>query len=548
MAGGNYPVSITTGPDGALWFTQYESNKIGRITTAGVITEYPTSSPVLNVNVYDITAGPDGALWFTEQLGIGRITTNGVNTEYGQTTLSQPAGITTGPDGALWFTEPYRNIIGRITTAGAITVYLVPTADSEPSGIAAGPDGALWFTEVYGNKIGRITTKGVITEYPIPTAGSLASEITAGPDGAMWFTEWWSAKIGRITTAGVITEYAVSGFPGGITTGPDGALWFAESEGDSIGRITTDGVITEYSDFMLLGSLGITTGPDGALWFTDEGGQIGRLGIPPYVCTNTEPPVITSIKSASSFGGYPYFASGSWLEIQGTNLTDPFDPRLWASANPGQWTASDFNGVNAPTVLDGISASVNGKPAYVWYLSPLQINVQAPEDSFIGNVPVTVTNCNATSSQFNFPRQPLAPGLLAPASFNIGGTQYMVATFVSDGAYVLNASTATALGLTGRPAKPGDLIIAYGIGFGDVTPSIPPGVMAEQSNALVNPVAFSFGSANAAVAYAGLAGNFVGLYEFYITVPSNLANGDYSINVTQNGTNVPQTMYLTVQN
>ncbi len=51
MAGGNYPVDITLGPDGALWFTQNESNKIGRITTAGVITEYPTSSPVLNVNV-----------------------------------------------------------------------------------------------------------------------------------------------------------------------------------------------------------------------------------------------------------------------------------------------------------------------------------------------------------------------------------------------------------------------------------------------------------------------------------------------------------------
>jgi hypothetical protein len=44
-----------------------------------------------------------------------------------------------------------------------------------------------------------------------------------------------------------------------------------------------------------------------------------------------------------------------------------------------------------------------------------------------------------------------------------------------------------------------------------------------------------------------LAGNFVGLYEFYITVP-NVANGDYQINVTQNGSKVPQTMYLTVHN
>jgi len=102
--------------------------------------------------------------------------------------------------------------------------------------------------------------------------------------------------------------------------------------------------------------------------------------------------------------------------------------------------------------------------------------------------------------------------------------------------------------LNSRPAKPGDVIVAYGIGFGDVTPSILPGVIVGQSNALVNPIAFSFGSTPATLTYAGLAGSFVGLYEFYITVPASLANGDYQINVTQNGMTVPQTMYLTVHN
>jgi uncharacterized protein (TIGR03437 family) len=92
------------------------------------------------------------------------------------------------------------------------------------------------------------------------------------------------------------------------------------------------------------------------------------------------------------------------------------------------------------------------------------------------------------------------------------------------------------------------VIIAYGIGFGDVTPSILPGVIVQQSNTLANPVTFAFGSANAPLAYSGLAGAYVGLYEFYITVPSGLANGDYQINVMQNGTTVPQTMYLTVHN
>jgi uncharacterized protein (TIGR03437 family) len=269
--------------------------------------------------------------------------------------------------------------------------------------------------------------------------------------------------------------------------------------------------------------------------------------IPP--CTNTTPPVITSIDSASGYGGYPYFASGTWLEIKGTNLADPAYPRLTAATNPGQWTAPDFEGSNAPTLLDGISVSINGKPAYVWYLSPGQLNVQAPQDTTIGIVAITVTNCNATSSPVMFARRALAPGFLAPSNYTANGTNYLIATFNSDGAYVLNTATGAAFGLNSRPAKPGDLIVAYGIGFGDVTPSILPGVIVGASNTLVNPVTIFFGSTNkAAIVYQGLAGSYVGLYEFYFTVPTGLANGDYQINVTQNGTTVPQTMSLTVHN
>jgi virginiamycin B lyase len=71
----SFPLGITTGPDGALWFTEQFGNKIGRITTAGVITEFPL--PTANSGPFGITAGPDGALWFVENTGnrIGRITT-----------------------------------------------------------------------------------------------------------------------------------------------------------------------------------------------------------------------------------------------------------------------------------------------------------------------------------------------------------------------------------------------------------------------------------------------------------------------------------------
>src|SRR5437016_2052973 len=68
------PFGITLGPDGALWFTELDTNKIGRITMAGSVTEY--ALPTANSGPYKITAGPDGALWFTEGAAnkIGRIT------------------------------------------------------------------------------------------------------------------------------------------------------------------------------------------------------------------------------------------------------------------------------------------------------------------------------------------------------------------------------------------------------------------------------------------------------------------------------------------
>ncbi len=551
---------IAAGLDGSMWFSG--NGHIGRITTAGVVTSYQL--PTSNAGSAAITAGPDGAMWFTESgnsggafAKIGRIATSGVFTEYPlPDSNSIPSAIATGPDGALWFIESGNGKIGRITTSGTITEISLPASEvnSGVYGITAGPDGNLWFTENYGaDKIVRMTTSGVFTVYTVATfvnAGSLG--ITAGPDGALWFADELG-KIGRITTSGTIIEYALpnNDSPFGIAAGPDGALWFTDFLGQ-IGRITASGTVTLQVATPTNTANGflsyIAAGPDGAMWFTELGGKIGRIQVPQsgFVCTNTAPPVITSIDSAGSYGGYPYFASGSWLEIFGSNLADPAGPHI--TGNGGLWASADFTNSVAPTSLDGISVSVNGKPAYVWFLSPTQINVQAPEDSATGNVSITVTNCKATSSTATFTRRALAPGLLAPTNYIASGKQYLVATFASDGAYVLNTSTGAAFGLNSRPAKPGDVIVAYGIGFGDVTPSILPGIVVQQSNALVDSVTVSFGSAPAALSYAGLAGSFIGLYEFYIKVPVGLADGDYQINVTQNASPVPQTIYLTVHN
>ena len=55
------------------------------------------------------------------------------------------------------------------------------------------------------------------------------------------------------------------------------------------------------------------------------------------------------------------------------------------------WGGADFNGPNAPTSLDGVSVTVNNKPAFVYYISPGQININVPDDTATGEVAIQVT-------------------------------------------------------------------------------------------------------------------------------------------------------------
>ena len=329
LTASSQPHGITAGPDGNLWFAEFSASKIGRITPAGVITEFSIPSGALP---WAIAAGPDGNLWFTEQTGgkIGRITTAGVITEFGAG-ITQPVtilGIAAGPDGNMWFTE-YQSRIGRITMAGVVSEFTAGLSpNTAPQGITAGPDGNMWFTE-YANpgRIGRVTMAGAINEFEIGiTPGGGIEAITAGADGNVWFANQNSDLIGKITPAGVVTEYPIPPtIPAhyaqtrGITLGPDGNVWFTEYAGNRIGRITPAGVVTEFNTGISVQTSprAITAGPDGALWFTEEvGNRIGRItsGVtPPGASFFGLPPcrVLDTRNAAGPLGAPPLQPAGS---------------------------------------------------------------------------------------------------------------------------------------------------------------------------------------------------------------------------------------------
>jgi uncharacterized protein (TIGR03437 family) len=253
-----------------------------------------------------------------------------------------------------------------------------------------------------------------------------------------------------------------------------------------------------------------------------------------YTLTSGGPPSISSVNSAGAFNASAGLASGTWLEIFGTNL----------ATNTRLWGGGDFDGVKAPTSLDGTSVTINGVPAFVDYISPTQVNVQAPDDSTVGTaVDIVVTSGGVKSNAVQLQKKAIAPALLAPDVFVVGGKQYAVAQF-PDGTYV--GRTGLIGGLNFRPAKAGDVITIYAIGCGPVNPSTPAGTIAPASTALPNPLTFKFGSTVATLAYAGLAPGAVGLYQFNVTVPSVTA-GDVPLTVEAAGTPLGQTLFITVQ-
>jgi DNA-binding beta-propeller fold protein YncE len=137
--------------------------------------------PTVNGGPLGIAAGPDGNLWFTERNGnrIGRITPGGRITPSGAivefpvpTTGSILRGIAVGPDGNLWFVEEGVDKVGHVTLTGAITEFSVPTASSSFSGITAGPDGQVWFAESAGHKIARFPPVSLTIS---PASGALVT-------------------------------------------------------------------------------------------------------------------------------------------------------------------------------------------------------------------------------------------------------------------------------------------------------------------------------------------------------------------------------------
>jgi uncharacterized protein (TIGR03437 family) len=235
-------------------------------------------------------------------------------------------------------------------------------------------------------------------------------------------------------------------------------------------------------------------------------------------------PQITSISNNAS--GAAAIESGSWVSIYGSGLSLTTRP----------WQASDFSGNNLPTTLDNVSVQINGKKAAISYVSPGQLNVQAPTDTTIGPVQVQVINSSGTATgTANLQGY-------SPAFFTFQA-KYASALHNSDGVLVAPAGYFGSA-ITSRPAQPGEILQIYATGFGPTTPAVPAGQLVGSPAPLsdLTKLQVTIGGVAATVQYAGIVAP--GEYQINAVVPQ-VVTGDEAIVATiagvssQTGVSIP---------
>jgi uncharacterized protein (TIGR03437 family) len=228
---------------------------------------------------------------------------------------------------------------------------------------------------------------------------------------------------------------------------------------------------------------------------------------------------------SNAFGNIQVLAQNTWMIIKGTNLAP--DTRTWQ--------ASDFVNGQLPTSLDGVSVTLNGTSAYVYYISPTQVNVLTPPNLAAGEVSVQVDN-NGSKSAIAY----VQAQQYSPTFFEFGAGPYVVAVHLNSGDV---GPTSLYPGLT-TPAQPGETIVLFANGFGPTSTTLVTGSETQSGSLPTLPVV-TIGGIQATVEFAGLVSP--GLYQFNVVVPSNAPAGDDTIVATYNGLSTQPGVLITVQ-
>jgi len=222
---------------------------------------------------------------------------------------------------------------------------------------------------------------------------------------------------------------------------------------------------------------------------------------------------------------------GEWVSIYGDNL----------AAAAATWTG------NFPESLGGTSVTINGNLAYLWYVSPGQINLQAPDDATTGTVSVVVMTANGSATSTVTLAQ-IAPSWLLFDTKHVAGI-----ILRSDGSGAQGGGTYDFLGPTGNSlgfptvaAKAGDTVELFGVGFGPTSQEVPAGQAFSGATSTTNRVNVLINNVSVIPDFAGLSA--AGLYQInFLKLPAGLGTGDVTLAAIVNGVPTQSNVVISVQ-
>ncbi|MEO8369967.1 MAG: hypothetical protein ABI806_12270 [Candidatus Solibacter sp.] len=544
------PGGIAVDKDGNVYVADSQGGRIRKVNSAGIISTVA---------------------------GTGSLTSSGDGGSALQAGLGSPLNVAVDNLGNLYLTEQSTFRVRKVNAEGIISTVAGSTigfsGDGGPAtqaafgdlrGLAADQSGNLYIGDYANNRIRKVDAAGIVTTIAgIGTAGiflengdgGLPSNSRVSPSGLaldaagnLYISDYVAARVRKInftaTAPGLSLSAWTMSFASTVTSAPASQVMKVSSAGPPLAfRVAPTSDSASIGPWMNL-STAIGTTPQSFTVSIRSGLAAGTYqgtitvtptaaGYTPVVATvrvtisETVPtkPVITSIINGASF--QTSLVPNSIWTIQGTNLASTTD--LWDRF---------IVGGRLPTSLGGVIVTMNGQPAYISYVSSTQINFMSPDSGVVSTL-VFVNNNGSTSNVF-----PVGAALYGPAFFSWPGSQ-VVATR-PDYTYAVKSGTFATSTIA---AKPGDVLILWGTGFGPTTPATLPGSVVPSDRTYATPTipTVTINNVPAVVYGAALAPGYVGLYQVAIQVPASIANGDWPIVASIGGVQSPNTLLLSVR-
>jgi uncharacterized protein (TIGR03437 family) len=495
---GEDPVGIAF--DGVnIWVTNFGDSTVTKLlaSTGARLGTYPTG------------AGPYAAAFDGTNIWVSNLDGNSVTKLLASTGVllgTYPVGLSPRDvafDGAnIWVPNVFSSNVTKLLASTGTTVGTY--AAGGPVRVAF--DGVNIWVVQGDNSVAKL----------LASTGAAVGTYTVGPNPAgitfdgtnIWVTNYNGRSVTKLLAS---TGATVGTYPAGenpYSLAFDGAnIWVVNQSSNSVTKLaaSTGAMVSTYT----VGSVPEGVVFDGAnIWVVNSGdNSVTKISDAnpkaPYIL----PAGIVPLDSTTST-----IQPGEWISIFGGNL----------AGGTAVWSG------NFPTSLGGTSVQINGKATYLSFVSPGQINLQAPDDTATGAVLVEIVSpVGSTTSTVTL-------GKFGP-SFSLLDTKHVAGIILrangsgaySGGAYDILGPTGSSLGYPTVAAKAGDSVELFGVGFGPTVPAIPAGQPFSGAVPTEYAVQLTINGTAVTPFFAGMSS--AGLYQLNLTVPPGLGTGDQAL-------------------